>query len=108
MAEAGTEVVAVAVPMEEAEEVASTAVVEAADTMEAVAGVMVEVRIAAESLARTAAVHRAVPLEEWVHMDAAARMAAGVRMARTAADRAEIRQTREMAARDRVRGIRIR
>jgi hypothetical protein len=94
--------------MEEAEEVASTAaVVEAADTMEAVAGVMVAVRIAAEAVVRTAAVRRAAPLEEWVHMDAAAHMAAGVRMARTAADRAGIRQTREMAAPDRVRGVRI-
>jgi hypothetical protein len=85
MAEAGTEVVAVVVSMEEAEEVASTAaVVEAADTMEVVAGVMVAARIAAEAVARIAAVHPAAPLEVWVHMDAAARMAAGVRMARTA------------------------
>jgi hypothetical protein len=75
---------AVAVPMGEAEEVASTAVVEAADTMEAVAGVMVAERTAAAAVARIAAVPPAAPLEEWVHMDAAARMAAGVRMAGTA------------------------
>jgi hypothetical protein len=64
--------------MEEAEEVASTAAVGAADTMEVVA-----VRIAAEAVVRTAAVRRAAPLEEWVHMDAAAHMEVGVRMAGT-------------------------
>jgi hypothetical protein len=129
VAEAGTEEVAVVVSTEEAEEevavvvsmeeaeeeVASTAAVVEADSMEVV-GVMAAERIAAEVVVCTAAVRRAAPLEEWVHMDAAACMAAGVRMegmaervrmARTAAGRAEIQRTRG-TARARVRGVRIR
>jgi hypothetical protein len=83
VAEADTEAVVVAVPMEEAE-VAST--VEAADSMEAVAVVFTAVaaeRIAAEAVACTAAaVRRVTLLAAWAPMDvAAACMAAVDRMA---------------------------
>jgi hypothetical protein len=118
VAEADTEAV-VAVSMEAAEEVASTAVVEAADSMEAVeAGI-------AEAADRTeaTAVDRQAQAEARVRTDAApagmrregtaadgpmAHMAERVRMAHTAAVRAAIRRMRVTAARDRVRGVRIR
>jgi len=88
VAEADTEVVAVVVPMEEAE-VASTVVV-AADSMEAVAEVFTAEAaelIAAVVVACTAAADRRVTrLEVWARTDAAAAacMAARVQMARTA------------------------
>jgi hypothetical protein len=89
VAEADTEVVAVVVPMEEAE-VASTVVVVAADSMEAVAEVFTAEAaelIAAVVVACTAAADRRVTrLEVWARTDAAAAacMAARVQMARTA------------------------
>ena len=80
VAEADTEAVAVVVPMEEAEVASTVAVVEAADSMEVVAG-----RIAAEVVVCTAAGRPVARPEAWVHMDAAAEcMAAGVRMAHMA------------------------
>lgn len=89
VAEADTEVVAVVVPMEEAEVASTVAVVEAADSMEAVAEVFTAEaaeRIAAVVVACTAAVDRRVTLlAAWARTDAAATcMAARVRMARTA------------------------
>jgi hypothetical protein len=90
VAEADTEVVAVVVPMEEAEVASTVAVVEAADSMEAVAEVFTAEaaeRIAEVAVVRTAAAGRRVTLlAAWVPMDAAAVacMAARVQMARTA------------------------
>lgn len=85
VAEADTE--AVAVPMEEAE-VASTVVVEAADSMEVVAAVFTAEaaeRIVAAVVACTAAGRRVTLLAAWVPMgEAAACMVARDRMARTA------------------------
>ena len=88
---------AVVVPMEvEAEAASTVAVVEAADSMEAVAGVMAAERIAAAVVACTAAAeHRVTLRAAWAPMDAAAavmrrvdtaaeHMAVGVPTVRTA------------------------
>ena len=111
VAEAGTEAVVAVVPMEEAE-VASTVVVEAADSMEAVAEVIAAEaaeRIAAAVVGTAAADRPVILLAAWVPMDAAAaaHMAARVRMARTPAARAAILRADGTAARPRVRGVRI-
>ena len=81
VAEADTEVVAVVVPMEEAEAASTVAVVEAAGSTEVVAAE----RIAAVVVVSIAAGRPVARPEAWVHMDAGAEcMAAGVRMAHMA------------------------
>ena len=131
MAEADTEAAVAAVSMEEVEEVASTVVVEAADSMEAVLAAVPGIAVADPTEAIAA--DPAARAEAWAPMDAApvdtrrediaaavvhtapmaadapmAHMAERVRMAHTAAVRRAARPMRETAARDRVRGVRIR
>ena len=86
MAEADTEAVAEAVPMEVEAEAASTVAAVVADSMEA-AGVMAAEHIAAEAVVRTAADRRVALLAAWVRTGAAVACTVAVaRTARTAVD----------------------
>jgi hypothetical protein len=126
MAEADTEVVVAAVSTEEAEEVASTVAVGAADSMEAV--LVEEAERIAAAVDRTEVIvadRQAAQAEVWVPMGAALaamhradtaaahgpmeRTAERVRTAHMAAAvRVEIRRMHGTAVPDRMRGVRIR
>jgi hypothetical protein len=128
MAEADTEAVVVAVRMEEAEEVASTVAVEAADSMAAVSAeeaeriavaadrmeVIVADRQAAQAEVRVptgearAGMRRADTVAELTVDVQMAHMAERVQMAHTAVVRPAIRGMRVTAVPDRMRGVRIR